>query len=225
MTHFVLIPGAGGAGWYWSRVVPMLTAAGHRASAIDLPADDPSAGLAAYADRVVAAIDGDPDTVLVAMSLGGFTAPPVAARVPLRMLVFVNAMIPALGETAGAWWENTGSEAARTEAALAGGYDPGFDLDTYFLHDVPPAIAAEGEPYQRPEAEIAFAEPCAFGAWPDIPIHVIAGRDDRFFPVAFQRRVARDRLGLEIDVPPGGHLMALAHPRALADRLLGYLGG
>lgn len=223
MTHFVLIPGAGGAAWYWSRVVPMLTAAGHAATAIDLPADDPAAGLAAYADRVVAAIGGGTDSVVVAMSLGGFTAPLVAARVPLRMLVFVNAMIPLPGETAGAWWDNTGSEAARTEAAQAAGYAAAFDLDTYFLHDVAPEVAAEGEQYQRPEADIAFGEPCAFKAWPKLPIHAIAGRDDRFFPVGFQQRVARERLGVEADVLPGGHLMALSHPRALADQLLRYL--
>jgi pimeloyl-ACP methyl ester carboxylesterase len=223
MTTFILIPGAGGAAWYWSRVAPLLTAAGHEAIAIDLPADDDRAGLDAYADRVVAAINRRRDVVLVAMSLGGFTAPLVAGRVPLRMLVFVNAMIPAPGETAGAWWDNTGSEAARLEAAGNGGYGEAIDLDTYFLHDLPPEIAAEGEQYQRPEADIVFGESCAFTAWPAIPIHVIAGRDDRFFPIDFQRRVAKERLGVDADVLPGGHLIALSNPRGVAEQLLRYL--
>jgi len=223
MARFVLIPGAGGAAWIWSRVVPMLKAAGHEAVAVDLPADDPAAGLDAYADLVVAAIDGDRDTALVAMSLGGFTAPLVAERVPLRMIVFVNAMIPEPGETAGAWWDNTGSEAARTAAARAGGYDQAIDLETYFLHDVPPEIAAEGAQHERSEAAIAFDEPCAFARWPEIPIHVIAGRDDRFFPADFQRRIARDRLSVNVDVVPGGHLMPLSNPRGITDRLLAYL--
>jgi len=223
MTTFILIPGAGGAAWYWSRVAPLLDTEGHEAVAVDLPADDDTAGLEAYADQVVAAIDGRDDVVLVAMSLGGFTAPLVAERVPLRGLVFVNAMIPCPGETAGDWWDNTGSEAARTEAARKGGYDPAFDLDTYFLHDVPPEVAAEGEQYQRDEAGIVFGEPCAFTAWPAIPIHVIAGRDDRFFPVDFQRRVARERLGVDCDALPGGHLMALSQPMGLAGQLLRYL--
>jgi hypothetical protein len=26
-----------------------------------------------------------------------------------------------------------------------------------------------------------FGKPCRFERWPDIPIHVLAGRDDRFF--------------------------------------------
>jgi hypothetical protein len=47
-----------------------------------------------------------------------------------------------------------------------------------------------------------------------------AGRDDRFFPYEFQRRVARERLGLEAEQLPGGHLLALSRPAALAERLL-----
>jgi pimeloyl-ACP methyl ester carboxylesterase len=68
-----------------------------------------------------------------------------------------------------------------------------------------------------------FAEPCRFDAWPDVPIHVIAGRDDRFFPIDFQRRVAQERLQVEIDQLDGGHLLALSNPRGLADLLLEYL--
>jgi pimeloyl-ACP methyl ester carboxylesterase len=95
-----------------------------------------------------------------------------------------------------------------------------FDLTTYFLHDVPPEIAAEGEPFQRPEAEIGFTQPCDFTGWPSVPIRVLAGADDRLFPVGFQRRVARDRLGVTADVRPGGHLIALSNPTGLADYLL-----
>ena len=56
----------------------------------------------------------------------------------------------------------------------------------------------------------------------DLPTHVIVGRDDRFFPAGFQRRLARERLGVEPDVLPGGHVLALAQPGALARRLLAY---
>lgn len=223
MAHFILIPGAGGAAWYWHRVVPLLEAAGHEATAIDLPGDDERAGLAAYADRVIAAVGGRDDLVLVAMSLGGFTAPLVAERVLLGRLVFLNAMIPLPGETAGAWWDDTGWEAARLAAAQQGGYSETFDLATYFLHDVPAEVAAAGVRHQRPEAGVVFGEPCRFAAWPTIPIHVIAGRDDRFFPLAFQERVASERLGATADVIPGGHLAALSQPEALTRRLLSYL--
>src|ERR1700733_2729726 len=164
---FVLIPGAGGSAWYWHRVVPLLQAAGHEAIAVDLPGDDPAAGGIGRRDNVV----------LVAMSLGGFTAPLVAARTPVRSLVFVNAMIPNPGETPGAWWENTGWSDARAAAAERGGYPADVDLAVYFLHDVPAEVAAAGEPYQRPEADVAFGSTCDFVGWPSIPIRALAGTD------------------------------------------------
>src|SRR5262249_26320774 len=101
---FVLIPGAGGAAWYWHRVIPLLREAGHEAIAVDLPGDDPRAGLPEYARLVGAAVDGRPDVVLVAQSLGGFTAPMVAAAVPGSAIVVVHAMIPGPCETPSAWW-------------------------------------------------------------------------------------------------------------------------
>ncbi len=221
MTSFVLVPGAGGMAWYWHRVAPLLRASGHDVTAVDLPGDDDRAGLEAYADIVVGALAGRGDAILVAQSLGGFTAPLVSARSPVRSLVFVNAMIPKPGETAGAWWGATGAVEAREDAADRVGYARAFDLTTYFLHDVPPEIL-RGAPPPREESGVVFGEPCRFERWPDLPMHVLAGRDDRFFPVEFQRRVAHDRLGLEIETIPGGHLVALSNPDGLAERLLGY---
>lgn len=218
---FVLIPGAGGTAWYWHRIVPLLRQPGHEAIAVDLPGDDPAAGLPEYTDLVADAIGGRGNVVLVAQSLGGFTAPLVAAKVPVASLVFVNAMIPRPGETPGAWWDDTGWEGARAAAAEQGGYGTEFDPAVYFLHDVPPEVAAAGEPYQRPEADVVFGSACDFTAWPPVPIRAVAGADDRFFPVGFQRALARDRLGIEADVLPGGHLIALAQPVRLASYLLG----
>jgi pimeloyl-ACP methyl ester carboxylesterase len=221
VSTYALIPGAGGAAWYWHRVVPLLQEAGHEAIAVDLPGDDETAGLPEYTRLAVSAIGDRNDVVLVAQSLGGFTAPLVAAAVPVRALVLVNAMIPSPGETPGAWWDNTGAIEARTAAAEQGGYGTEFDETAYFLHDVPPEVVATGAPHQRPEAGAVFGSVCDFGAWPSVPIRVVAGADDRFFPVEFQRALARDRLGVEADVLPGGHLIALAQPARLADYLLG----
>ncbi len=223
MSTYVLIPGAGGVAWYWSRVVPLLERAGHAAIAVDLPGDDEHAGLPEYADLVagaIDAIDGHGGVALVAQSLGGFTAPMVSVAATVESLTFVNAMIPVPHETPGDWWDHTGAPEARVAAARTGGYPEEFDPSTYFLHDVPAKIAAEGEPHQRPEADAVFASTCAFDAWPALPVRAVAGADDRFFPVEFQRRVARERLGIDIDVLPGGHLLALAQPERLVEYLL-----
>ena len=222
-TTFVLIPGAGGAAWYWSRVVPLLRAAGHQALAIDLPGDDERAGLPEYAGLVARAIDAaEPadDVVIVGQSLGGFTAARVVAERRVHALVFVNAMIPAPGESAGQWSADVGQEQAARAAAEQGGYSPDFDEESWFLHDVDPLVVAEGAPYQRPEAGIAFESTWDVDGWPDVPIHVVTGRDDRLFPLALQQRVARDRIGVEPVVLPGGHLVALSHPVELANHLL-----
>jgi pimeloyl-ACP methyl ester carboxylesterase len=217
-----MIPGAGGAAWYWYRVVPLLEDAGHEAIAVDLPGDDERKGIHAYADLVVDAIGRRRDVALVAQSLGGFTASLVASRVALERIVFVNAMIPLPGETAGAYWDNTRSMEARDAAARRDGYPTTFDLETYFLHDVPGPVVVAGSDHERPEAKIAFAEPASFERWPAVPILVVIGAHDRFFPRDFQVRVARERLGATVSITeiPGGHLVALSRPRELAGVLL-----
>lgn len=205
---------------YWHRIALLLQQAHQEPLSIDLPGDDASASLSDYADIVVRAIGKRSDVILVAQSLGGFTAPLVCARTAPRMLVFVNAMIPQPGETAGSWWGNTDAAQARVAAARRGGYNTEFDPQTYFLHDVPEAALRAGPARQREQSEAIFQYPCQFERWPQIPIHVIASADDRFFPLEFQRRVARQRLHKDVQVVPGGHLVALSHPEELVDLLL-----
>jgi pimeloyl-ACP methyl ester carboxylesterase len=226
MTHVVLIPGAGGAGWVWSRVVPIIEAAGHTAVAIDLPADDQSAGLPEYVELTVSACAYAEDVLLVGQSLGGFTAVMAAdhlvraGRAP-RGLLFLNAMVPLPGETPGQWWGAVDSESFRLAAAAEGGWSEDlYDAETYFLHDVDPAVAAQGEEHLHDEAEIVFGQQCAVPEWPPVPTRVLAGADDRFFPLALQQQVAQDRLALAAETVPGGHLAALSQPEAVAASIL-----
>jgi pimeloyl-ACP methyl ester carboxylesterase len=219
---FILIPGAGGMAWYWHRVAAVLGQAGREAIAVDLPGDDENAGLSEYANIVVRDIGQKPNVVLVAQSLGGFTAAVVCERVAIRGLVFVNAMIPLPGETAGDWWENTGATRARIAAAESAGYGIEFDLQTYFLHDVPEAVLQTGPAQQRDEAGVVFTQRCKFRRWPPVPLRVIASAGDRFFPLEFQRRVARSRLKTDVQIIPGGHLVALSNPDGLVEQLLRF---
>lgn len=116
-----------------------------------------------------------------------------------------------------------GSQQARHDAAVAGGYPPEFDLDTYFLHDVPPEVLARLPGDERAPSDTPFGQPYTFERWPDVPLHVLTGADDRFLPLNLQRRVAADRLGVDVDVVPGGHLVALSRAAELADRLAAYV--
>jgi pimeloyl-ACP methyl ester carboxylesterase len=223
MTSVVLIPGAGGLGWYWHLVERDLQERGYDAIAVDLAARGRT-GLPAYADAVVEAIDGRTDVALVAQSMGAFTAPLVSQRAPIGCVVLVNAMIPRPGETPGEWWENVGSEQARRAAAARGGYGAEFDLTTYFMHDIPEGVAAEMQEHAGSQLDERFDDVCTFDAWPQVPIHVVAGREDRFFPLELQQRIARDRLGIEPLIVPGGHLAALSHPEELTAVLAELLG-
>ena len=224
MATFVLIPGAGGDAWYWHRLVPELRARGHEAIAVELPTGDDAAGIAEYADAAVAAVGGCRDElVVVAQSMGAYSAPLACERLPVQLLVLLNPMIPRPGETAGEWWEATGQAEAREAQAAREGRDLGRDrdlLDTLF-HDVPSELTneaiAQGEPEQ---SATPFGQPWPLQRWPDVPVRVLQGSDDRLFPAEFQRRVSEERLGIVPDVMPGGHLVALSRPEELADRLV-----
>ncbi|MBW0116190.1 alpha/beta fold hydrolase [Pseudonocardia abyssalis] len=222
MTAFVLVPGAGGAAFYWHLVVRELERRGHEGIAVDLPSGDPDARLADYVDAVVAGADGRTGVVLVGSSLGGFSAPLACRPLQAVGLVLVNAMIPTPGETGGQWWENTGFEAAISGAAERDGRDLAADPDQRetMFHDVPPEVAQAvfERPFEQEDGIFADAWP---GTWPDVPTRVVATRDDRFFPVEFQRRIARERLGTDPEEMAGGHLVALSRPVELVDLLIG----
>ena len=218
---FVLVPGAGGDGRYWDRVLPLLPAA----VALDLPPD--AEGFDDYVDAVAAVLPDEP-AVLVGQSMGAFTVALVAERFPTRAVVLLAPMVPAPGDTAGSWWERTGHAAAVADAATAQGLDPaailpgpGFDPHVAFFHDLPPDVLAELLAGEEPgQSAAVFDAEFPLRAWPDVPTRVLAGRDDRFFPLPFVQRLARERLGVEAEVVPGGHLAALSHPGEVARALL-----
>ena len=226
MATYVLIPGADGRAWYWHRLAPRLRERGHEVVAVDLPVTDPAAGLEDYAAAVTKAIgERRHELILIAQSLAGFIAPLVAERVPVALLVLLNAMVPRPGESAGAWWDTTGQAQARAEHYARAGLPLPAEFDPLeaFFHDVPAEVVAQamalGEPAVR--FDTLFSEPWPLPAWPPVPTRFLQARDDRFFPLAFQRRVVAERLGIPVDEVPGGHLVALSRPDDLAERLEG----
>jgi pimeloyl-ACP methyl ester carboxylesterase len=224
MATFALIPGAGGLAWEWHRLGPELEARGHVAVPIDLPAGDDGSGLAEYADWTAASIRGRTDVVLVAQSFGGFSAPLVCERARVDLIVLLNAMIPKPGETFGEWWSNTGQGQAMREHATTLGLDPR-DLEddrVLYYHDVPPEVVEEALQLDPQQSSAPLGQPWPLERWPEVPTHVLSGRDDRLFPAEFQRRVAQERLGITPDTIAGGHMVALSNPVGLAEQLDRY---
>lgn len=204
---------------------PLLIDRGAEVIAVDLPFDDDSADLTTYADIVYDELTGAPaPVILVGQSMGAFIAPMVAHRRRAALIVLVNPMVPAPGEAAGQWWAATGQPAAMAahfERIGLGRTE--FDQIEDFFHDVPEDVrqVALSQPEPR-MSDTPFEQPWPLDRWPDVPTRVVAGSDDRLFPLEFQRQVTRERLGLDVDAMPGGHLLALSQPEELVERLESY---
>jgi pimeloyl-ACP methyl ester carboxylesterase len=166
-------------------VTPELQHHGHDVVAVDLPCDDDSAGLAEYADAATRAAGNPTELIVVAQSLAGFTGPLLCERLPVVLLVLVNAMVPRPGGTAGQWWSNTGHV-----------FPEPFDPGEVFLHDVGPEIAAEAAHHVRRQSDTVFEQPWPMAAWPKVATRYLLCRDDRLFPAEVQRKMVRERLGI-----------------------------
>jgi pimeloyl-ACP methyl ester carboxylesterase len=210
VATYVLIHGAGDVAWYWHLVAAELRRRDHDVVAVDLPCQDDAARLSDYAGAVVDAIGTRTRLVVVAQSLGGFTAPLVCAQKPSDLLVLVAGMMPRRGESANQYFMNT-----RYPGSAAGADDP----IALFYHDVPRELAKEALNRGRRQAEAVSDEPWPLKAWPDVPVRFVLCRDDRLFPATWLRGVVRDRLGIEPDEMDSGHCPALSRPKELVEHL------
>ena len=216
MASYALIHGAGSDSWYWHLVAPRLRALGHDVVAPDLPCDDDTAGLAEYADVVVDAVGDRGHVILVAQSLGGFTAPLVCDRLPVVLLVLVAAMTPSPGESPGEWWSNTGHHFP----------DP-FDPEVVFAHDLPPEVAAgvSGAPapaVRHPVREAVASRRLAPGS-DQVPAVQRGPLFPRRVPAAGRPGAARDRPRRDRQRPPPGPRPARGTrpaPRGLPHRVV-----
>ena len=219
----MLIPGAGTDPQVYGATMEELRGLEHEALAPPLPLDDPGAHPSDHAAAVASAIPARENVIVVAQSLGAFAGPLVAERVGAALLVLLAPMVPAPGETAGEWWQNTGH--AEAIGDLLARYGPMSEwgeeaLREVFLHDVDPNVARATERFNGAPGPGMFTEPWPHESWPAVPTRVLCPREDRLFPWGFQERVAGDRLGLDLDEIAGGHLPMLSRPAELAERLV-----
>ena len=232
MTTFALVHGAWHGAWCWDAVIPHLEAAGHRAIAVDLPCDDPTATFDEYADVVVDALAGQQDDlVLVGHSMAGYTIPLVAGRIEAQAMVWVCALVPAPGVS---YQQQVGDE----PDMMLPGYQPGLARDEQGLgrwveedvacrvlfQDCDEVAAHDAYTRLRPQATRLYAEPCSLEALPATPSTYVVCAEDHLVNPAWSRRTARDRLGAELVELPGGHSPFLSRPRELAEVLLRVAG-
>jgi pimeloyl-ACP methyl ester carboxylesterase len=224
-----LVHGSHHGPWCWDFLRPELERMGNRVVSVDLPISEPGLGAADYAAAVDAALDPASDPVLVGHSIGGLVIPLVAARRPVRRLIFLAAMLPSPGRSAN---DQRGSEQidGRIPPATAQWTDLGNDVwavgaataTELFYHDAQPAVARWATARLRPQCYRVMNEVTPLTEWPDVECRSIVCRDDRAVNPEWGRTAARERLGVDAVEMDGGHAPFVTRPAELA-RLLDTL--
>lgn len=228
MATIGLVHGAGHGAWCWERLIPALEAWGHRPLAVDLPCEDSTAGCLRYAEVVDAALPPADDLVLVGHSLGGLTIPLVAARRPVRRLVFLCALIPEFGRSLA---DQVASDPEIYDPVLRG--HPGRVTDpdgatwfrdeaaarAVFYHDCAPEDARRAFARLRRQAAAPRRERCPLEAWPPGERAYVLCREDRAVSSTWSRRAALARLGVAPIELAGGHSPFYSRPAELAEVL------
>jgi pimeloyl-ACP methyl ester carboxylesterase len=221
-----LVHGSYHGAWCWDFLTPELERLGHRVITMDLPISDPALGAADYAKAIDDALDPDSEPVLVGHSMAGLVIPLVAARRPIRRLVFLAAFLASPGKSAS---DQLAAEPidGRVTPKTAEWTDLGNDVwmvgpntaTEIFFHDAPAAVARWATQRLRPQAYRVLTETTPLAAWPDVESRSIVCRDDRAINPDWVRAAARDRLGVEAIELAGGHSPFMTRPAELAQVL------
>ena len=233
MATFALVHGGWHGAWCWELLTPLLEQRGHDVVAMDLPCDDGSASLETYADVVCDALEGRTDDILlVGHSLGGHTIPLVAARRPVRHLIYLCSVVPRIGSS-------LMDQVADDPDMSNPGYfnalsDPDdqtrqewVDLDLAHKHlfaDCDDATANAAIKRLRPQALYPMTLTYPLAELPPVSCTYIVCTEDQMVNHEWSKRVARDRLGADLIELPGSHSPFLSRPQALADALIHIAG-
>ena len=236
MTTYALIHGAWHGAWCWEPLIPELERRGHRAVAVDLPCDDPSATTMDNAQLVADSLsdadadadagDEADDVVVVGHSLGGITAVVVPLLRPVRKVVLLAALVPRPGRSIGEVMASEPDTTTEEFNALPrnvgqGGavwWDPEIAAPLFY-RACDPETARWAAERLRTQVWTTSREPCPLDKWPDCELASIICSEDELLTPAWSRRIARDVLGIEPIELPGGHFPMLSIPTQLADAL------
>jgi pimeloyl-ACP methyl ester carboxylesterase len=229
MTTFALVHGGYHGSWCWELLTPLLERAGHDVVVMDLPLEDSAATFDTYADVVWGSLaDCDDDVVLVGHSYAGNTIPLVAARRPLRHLVYLCAMIPDIGRS-------LAEQLTDKMEMLNPAYERGLsvldeqlrqrwtDLDIareVFYGDCDEQFAHAALSRLRPQSVYPAIQRCSLAEHPRVSTTYIVCSDDQMLRPEWSRQAAGDRLTAELIELPGHHSPFYSRPSVLADVLL-----
>jgi pimeloyl-ACP methyl ester carboxylesterase len=223
VTTYALIHGGHHGAWCWDFLRPELEARGHDAVAVDLPAEDPAADVSRYVQVAVDELAGrGDDVVVVGHSLGGLTAAVVAARRPVRHLVYLAAVVPEPGRSLADQKRDEPDmvfDSVKIDNGDGTTTRPAAEAARIYYHDCSETRRQYALARLRRQAGTPYEEPSPLPALPDVPTSYIVCRDDRALRPSYQRHVARTRLGVELLELPSAHAPFLSRPADLADVL------
>ncbi|MEV4756545.1 alpha/beta hydrolase [Micromonospora sp. NPDC049559] len=218
----VLVHGAWADGSSWARVVSRLQ---HDGYTVDVPPNPlrGSASDSSYLASYLSTISGP--IVLVGHSYGGFVITNAATgNANVKALVYVDAFIPAQGDTLNALTgQFPGSQI--TPDALNFVPSAGGVVDAYvnpeqfrsiLANDLSPAQAAQLAATQRPLAASALTETSGKPAWSSIRSWDVVGTVDHAIPPAAQEFMA-ERAGATVTKIDASHLSMISHPDKIRD--------
>jgi pimeloyl-ACP methyl ester carboxylesterase len=222
-VDIALVHGSYHGGWCWDLLRPELERIGHRVITMDLPVSQPGLGADDYAQAIEDVLDPTSEPILVAHSAGGLVTPMVAARRPIRRLIFIAAFLPVPGQSAadqraaepigGTYAATTAEWEDRGENVWMVGPNTAREL---FFNDVPDEVTSWAIERLQPQCYDVMNEVTPLTAWPDVQSSVIVCGGDHAINPEWVRSAARDRLGTEAVEIRGGHSPFMSRPRELA---------
>ncbi len=217
-TNIVLVHGGWADGSGWSKEIPILTAAGHKVIAVQLPlhslADD-----VATVKRAVEHIGGP--TILVGHSYGGAVITNAGYNNPnVKGLVYIAAFAPDEGQSLSTF-VNPANFPKDLFIVDSGGFiylNPKIFREN-FAQDVDPTEADIMAIVQKPFHQSNFVAKSGPPAWKQHPTWYQISTDDHMIPPDVQRMFAQRMNATTISLP-ASHASYVSHPNEIAQFIL-----
>jgi pimeloyl-ACP methyl ester carboxylesterase len=232
--HFVLVHGQWHDAWCWNKVVPLLTAQGHRVTAIDLPGRGGSPEELAkltsadYVAAVTRVLDAAPEpVVLVGHSLGGGTISLAGEARPdkIKRLIYLTAFLVPPGKTMGSIavadaQAMTSKAVQRDPATGVSRIDPAFAREVFY-QDCSEADAAKAIRHLTAESPVMGRTPIQvtperYGRLDRVYIECL---QDRAISIATQRSMVAAMPCRRVHTLDTGHSPFLSNPSGVVRAL------
>jgi pimeloyl-ACP methyl ester carboxylesterase len=226
-TRIVLVHGAVSDGSVWSKVIPILTDAGYRVIAAQLPLHSLENDITTV-ERAVERIGGP--AILVGHSYGGEVITNAGYNNPnVTGLVYIAALAPDAGETGNDLFEQLPEVVSQQ---LLETFSENTELDSagflYFkpdkfhelvVQDVDPTEAEILAAVQKPFNQSIGLEKSGPPAWKQLPSWYQISENDRLIPPDIQRSYA-ERMNATTLSLNSSHASLISHPDEIADLII-----